>query len=157
MNRGMGQVPWVDRWSTQVQQTFGFLEDLGFRVVASGTYRLGDWTLLGDGCAGIHLDCDGDTRTLRVMLIRLEGNQLPEGWWERQTPRLTLGLREVAEILAPQSLTGESGLPPIEREADRAPHLRFWASVLQAVAADWLPGDRAWFDNVEVRLRDDDG
>lgn len=156
-NRGMGQVPWADRWSTQVQQTFGFLEDMGFRVVDSGTYRLGDWTLLGDGCAGIHLDCDGDTRTLSVMLIRLEGNQLPERWWERQTPRVTLGLREVAEILAPQSLAGESGLPPIEREADRAPHLRFWASALQAVAADWLQGDRTWFDNVEVRLRDDDG
>jgi hypothetical protein len=130
---------------------------MGFRVVDSGTYRLGDWTLLGDGFAGIHLDCDGDTRTLSVMLIRLEGNQLPERWWERQTPRVTLGLREVAEILAPQSLAGESGLPLIEREADRAPHLRFWASALQAVAADWLQGDRTWFDNVEVRLRDDDG
>ena len=143
------KVPRVERWSAQVQQTFGFLEKLGFRVVDSGTYRLGDWTLYGNGYAGVHLDCDGDNRTLDVMLIRLEGNQLPERWWERHAPRDTLRLGEVAEILAPQSLTGQSDLPPIEREADRAPHLVFWSSVLQASAADWLHGDRTWFDKVE--------
>ena len=85
-------------------------------------------------------DSDGDTRSLEVKLIRLDDNQLPARWWERQNPRVRLRQREVAEALAPQSLTGESGLPPIEREADRAPHLQFWASVLQAVAADWLHG-----------------
>jgi hypothetical protein len=47
----------------------------------------------------------------------------------------------------------ESDLPPLEREADRAPRLQFWALVLRAVAAEWLSGDRAWFDNVESRLR----
>jgi hypothetical protein len=66
---------------------------------------------------------------------------------------VTLGLREVAELLAPQSLAGEANLPPIEREADRAPNLRFWASVLQAVAADWAHMDEAWYDSIEARLR----
>jgi hypothetical protein len=158
LNQKMGlQVPRADKWPTQVQQAFGFLEKLGFRVVDNGTYRLGDWTLLGNGYAGIHLDSDGDTRSLQVKLIRLDNNRLPARWWERQIPRVTLGLREVAETLAPQSLTGESGLPPIEHEADRAPHLQFWASVLQAVAADWLQGDRTWLDNVESRLRGESG
>lgn len=154
---GRLQVPRADRWPAQVQEAFGFLEELGFRVVDSGTYRLGDWTLFGNGYAGIHIDSDGDTRSLEVKLIRLDDNQLPARWWERQNPRVRLRQREVAEALAPQSLTGESGLPPIEREADRAPHLQFWASVLQAVAADWLHGDRAWFDNVEAQLRGQDG
>jgi hypothetical protein len=158
LNQRMGlQVPRADRWPTQVKLAFGFLEDLGFQVVDGGTYRLGDWTLLGNGYAGIHLDCDGDTHSLEVALIRLDDDQLPAGWWEPQTPRVMLRLREVAETLAPQSLTGESALPPIEREADRAPHLQFWASVLQAVAADWLQGDRTWFDYVESRLRGGDG
>jgi len=136
---------------------FGFLEEHGFRVVDSGTYRLGDWTLFGNGYAGIHIDSDGDTRSVQVKLMRLDDNQLPARWWDRQIPRVSLRLREVAEVLAPRSLIGESGLPPIEREADRAPHLRFWASALQAVAADWLHGDRTWFDNVEARLRGEDG
>jgi hypothetical protein len=149
----MGSLPEVDQWGSQVRVAFGFLEEMGFRIVDSGTYRLGDWTLFGNGYAGIHLDCDGDTRTLQVTLIHLDGNQLPERWWERQAPRVALRLRAVAEILAPQSLTGESSLPPIEREADRARHLRFWSSVLQAVATDWLQGDRTWFAGVESRLR----
>jgi hypothetical protein len=147
------RVPTADRWPTQLQEAFGFLEELGFRVVDSGTYRLGNWTLFGNGYAGIHIDCDGDTRSLQVKLIRLDDNQLPARWRERQNPRVRLTLREVAETLAPRSLTGESGLPRIEREADRAPHLQFWASVLQAVAADWLHGDRTWFYTVEARLR----
>jgi hypothetical protein len=154
---GRLQVPRADRWPTQVQEAFGFLEELGFRVVDSGTYRLGDWTLFGNGYAGIHIDCDGDTRSLQVKLIRLDDNQLPARWREPQIPRIRLTLREVAEMLAPQSLIGESGLPPIEREADRAAHLQFWAFVLQVVAADWLQGDRTWFDNVERRLRREDG
>lgn len=151
------QVPRADRWPAQVQDAFAFLEEFGFRVVDGGTYRLGDWTLFGSGLAGIHIDSDGDTRSLEVKLIRLDDNQLPARWWERQNPTVTLRLREVAEVLAPQSLTGESGLPPIEREADRAPHLLFWASVLQAAAADWLHGDRAWFENVDAQLRARDG
>jgi len=154
---GQRRVPRADRWSTQVQEAFGFLEELGFRVVDSGTYRLGDWTLFGNGYAGIHLDSDGDTRSVAVKLMRLDDNELPARWWDRQIPRVRLRLSEVAEMLAPQSLIGESGLPPIEREADRAPHLQFWAFVLQAVAADWLHGDRTWFDNVEARLRGEDG
>jgi hypothetical protein len=149
----MGQLPWADRWSTQVQQAFGFLEQHGFRIVDGGTYRLGNWTLFGNEGAGVHLDCDGDTRSLAVMLACLDGDQLPQRWWERQTPRVTLGLREVAVVLAPGSLAGEADLPPIQREADRAPHLRFWAAVLQAAAADWLNGDSTWWDTVEVRLR----
>jgi hypothetical protein len=150
----MGSLPATDEWASQVQQAFGFLEEIGFRIVDSGTYRLGDWTLLGNGSAGIKLDSDGDTRTLDVMLIQLENNRIPERWWEPQSPRVALRLRAVAEILAPQSLDGAAGLPPIEREADRAPHLKFWASVLQGVAADWLHGDRTWFDKVDARLSD---
>lgn len=140
-----------------MREAFGFLEELGFSVVDGGTYRLGDWTLLGNGNAGVHIDCDGDTRSLAVTLIRLADNQLPARWWERRSPRVRMGLREVAEVLAPQSLIGESDLPPLDREADRAPHLRFWATVLQAAAADWLRGDRTWFDQAERRLRGDDG
>lgn len=154
---GSLQVPAADRWPAQVQQAFGFLEGLGFQTVDTGTYRLGDWTLLGNGYAGIRLDCDGDTRSLQVTLIYLDDNQLPARWREHQIPRVSLGLREVAEMLAPRSLTGHSGLPPIEREADRAPHLQFWAFVLQAVAGDWLEGDRTWFDNAESRLRGGNG
>lgn len=150
----MLRVPEADRWPRQVHEAFGFLEELGFRVVDTGTYRLGDWTLFSNGYAGIHIDCDGDTRTLEVTLIRIDDGQFPPRWWERQIPRVTLGLREVADVLAPQSLIGESGLPRLEREADRAAHLLFWASVLRAVANDWLQGDRDWFDTVERRVRE---
>ena len=150
------QLPEADRWPRQVQEAFGFLDELGFRVVDSGTYRLGDWTVLGNGYAGIHLDCDGDCRSVAVTLLRLEGGESPARWWERQVPRVSLRLREVAEVLAPESLSGESDLPPLEREADRAPHLQFWASVLEAVAADWLQGDQTWFDRTESRVREAD-
>jgi hypothetical protein len=155
MNEGaeLSQVPASDMWSAQVAEAFGFIEELGFRIVDSGTYRLGNWTLFGNGNTGIHLDCDGDTRSLEVRLIRLDDDQMPPRWWERQTPRVTLTLRVAAELLAPQSLAGEANLPPIVNEADRAPHLRFWAAVLQAVAADTFQGDRAWFDVIEGRLR----
>jgi hypothetical protein len=150
-------VPPADRWPAQVQEAFGFLGKLGFQVIDGGTYRLGDWTLLGNGDAGIHLDSDGDTRTVGVMLIRLDDGRLPARWWDGQmVPRVSLGLSGVTELLAPRALIGVSGLPPIEREADRAPHLRFWASVLQAVAADWLHGDPSWFVTIERRLRGDD-
>jgi hypothetical protein len=70
------------------------VEQLGFRVIDSGSYRLGNWTLFGN-----------------------------------------------------------VSLPSIEREADRAPHLRFWASVLQTVAGDWAHVDEAWYDSVETQLR----
>jgi hypothetical protein len=149
-------VPEADRWDRQIQDAFGFLGELGFQVVDSGTYRLGNWTVFGNGNAGIHLDCDGDCRSLDVTLIRLEGNQMPGRWWDRQVPRVSLGLREVASTLAPESLSGESDLPPIEREADRSPHLEFWASVLQAIAADWLHGDQTWFARTESRIRGSD-
>ena len=79
----------------------------------------------GNGYASVHLGSDGDCRSVAVTLIRLEDDQIPANWWERQVPRVSLGLREVAEKLAPQSLSGESALPPIEREADRASHLQF--------------------------------
>jgi hypothetical protein len=148
----LGGVPDADRWPVQVRASFGFVEELGFRVIDSGSYRLGDWTLFGNGSVGIKLDCDGDTRSLDAKLVRLENGHMPDRWWERQVPRVTLGLREVAELLAPQSLADEASLPPIEREADRAPHLHFWASVFQAVAADWVRVDSSWFDSVEGRL-----
>jgi len=150
---GVSEVPEADKWPVQVSAAFGFVEQLGFRVIDGGSYRLGNWTLFGNGPIGIHLDCDGDTRSLAVKLVRLENGHMPDRWWYRQVPRVTLSLREIAELLAPQSLTGEASLPPIEREADRAPHLRFWASVLQAVAADWKHLDGAWYDRVEARLR----
>ena len=54
-NGAASQVPRADRWPAQVQEAFGFLEELGFRVVDSGTYRLGEWTLFGNGYAGIHI------------------------------------------------------------------------------------------------------
>jgi hypothetical protein len=149
----VNEVPEADRWPVQVSVSFGFVEHLGFRVVDSGSYRLGNWTLFGNGSVGIHLDCDGDTRSLAVKLVRLENGHMPDRWWDRQVPRVTLGLHETAELLAPQSLTGEASLPQIEREADRAPHLRFWASVLQAVAADEPHLDGAWYDSVEPWLR----
>ncbi len=152
-----GQVPEADKWSAQLTEAFGFLDELGFRVVDSGTYRLGDWTLFSNGCAGVHLDCDGDTRSLKVTLMLLDNDQMPPQWWDRQIPRVALRLREVAELVAPESLVGEASLPPLKREADRAPYLRFWASVLQAVASDWLNGDRSWFDKMERRLRSELG
>jgi hypothetical protein len=149
----VSEVPEADRWAAQVSATFGFLEQLGFRVIDSGRYRLGNWTLLGNGSVGIHLDCDGDTRSLTVKLVRLKSGYMPDQWWDPQIPRVALSLRQIAELLAPESLSGEASLPPMEREADRAPHLRFWASVLQAVAADRAQLDGAWYDSVEARLR----
>jgi hypothetical protein len=149
----VSEVPEADRWPVQVSASFGFVEQLGFRVIDSGQYRLGNWTLFGNGSVGIHLDCDGDTRSLTVKLVRLESGHMPDRWWDRHIPRVTLSLREIAELLAPQSLTGEASLPAIEREADRAPNLRFWAAVLQAVAADRTHLDGAWYDSVEARLR----
>ena len=53
-------------------------------------------------------------------MIRLDDGQLPARWWESRIPRVSLRLREVAEVLAPQALIGVSALPPIEREADLA-------------------------------------
>ncbi|MHB1594565.1 MAG: hypothetical protein ACYCO9_13300 [Streptosporangiaceae bacterium] len=91
-----------------------------------------------------------------MTLICPEDDQIPANWWERQVPRVSLGLREVAEKLAPQSLSGEPALPPIEREADRASHHQFWASVLRTAAAGWLHGDRAWFEKTESRMRGGD-
>lgn len=149
----VSEVPEADRWPIQVNASFGFVEQHGFRVIDSGSYRLGNWTLFGNGSVGIHLDCDGDTRSLAVKLVRLESGHMPDRWWDRQVPRVTLSLRDIAELLAPQSLAGEVSLPPIEREADRAPHLRFWASVLETVAGDWAHVDEAWYDSVETRLR----
>lgn len=143
----------ADRWPVQVSASFGFVEQLGFQVIDSGTYRLGNWTLLGNGSVGIHLDCDGDTRSLTVKLVRLDNGRMPDRWWDRQVPRVTLKLSEVAELLAPSSLAGQASLPPIEREADRAYHLQFWAAVLQAVAGDQMHMNEAWYDSVEARLR----
>jgi hypothetical protein len=150
---GVSEVPEADRWPEQVSASFGFVEQLGFRVIDSGSYRLGNWTLLGNGSVGIHIDCDGDTRSLAVKLVRLENGHMPDQWWDRHIPQVTLSLREIAELLVPQSMRGEVNLPPIEREADRAPNLRFWASVLQAVAADGAHLDAAWYDSVEARMR----
>lgn len=149
----MNEVPEADRWPVQVNAAFGFVERLGFRVIDCGSYRLGNWTLFGNGSVGIHLDCDGDTRSLSIRLVRLENGHMPDRWWDRRVPRVTLSLREAAELLAPQSLAGEARLPPIEREADRAPNLRFWASVLQAVVAEGAHVDEAWYDSIEARLR----
>ncbi len=149
----MNQVPEADRWPVQVSASFGFVKQLGFRVIDGGSYRLGNWTLFGNGSVGIYLDCDGDTRSLAVKLVRLENGHMPDRWWDPQVPRVTLSLRDIAELLAPQSLAGEVSLPSIEREADRAPHLRFWGSVLQTVAGEGAHIDEAWYDSVETRLR----
>jgi hypothetical protein len=153
----MGQIPAADRWPTQLQVAFGFLDDLGFQVVDGGTYRLGEWILFGNGDVGIHVDCDGDCRSMEVKLIRLDDGRLPAQWWDRRIPGVVLRLREVAELLAPQALSGESDLPPLDRQANRPPSLQFWASVLQTVAPEWLRGDQAWFDNLDSRLRGGDG
>ena len=80
--------------------------------------------MFGNGDIGIHLDCDGDCRSLAVDLIRLEDGLLPALWWERRIPRVVLGLREVAELLAPQTLNGESDLSPLSELAQLSTHLR---------------------------------
>ena len=152
-----GGVPKADRWPVQVEGSFGFTEQLGFRVLGRGTYRLGNWTLLGNGDTGIKLDCDGDTRSLEVTLVRLKNDQMLPRWWEPHVPRARLKLRAVAELIAPESLADEASLPLINSEADRAPHLRFWASVLQAAATEWLHGDRTWLARVERQLRGEHG
>jgi hypothetical protein len=96
------RVPPADRWPAQVQKAFGFLGKLGFQVIDGGTYRLGDWTLLGNGDAGIHLDSDGGTRTAGLTLIRLDDGRLPARWWDGQmVPRVSLGLSGVTGLLAP--------------------------------------------------------
>ena len=46
------QVPETDKWTVQLEEAFGFLEVLGFRIADSGTYRLGDWTLSATATAG---------------------------------------------------------------------------------------------------------
>ena len=39
-----GRVPETDTRRAQVGEAFGFVGELGFRIVDSGTYRLGNWT-----------------------------------------------------------------------------------------------------------------
>jgi len=105
--------------------------------------------VLGNDFAGVALDADYDNNMVSAELFRLDDGRVPDLWWEPRTPRVRLGLREVAEVLAPGTLEGMSDLPRLRREADRAPHLRFWAGVLQAVAMPWLSGDREWFERME--------
>jgi hypothetical protein len=142
-------VPERDRWPAQVEEAFGFLFARGFRVIDRDTYRLGESSVIGNDFAGVHLDADYDSNVVSATLLRLDEGRVPDRWWERRAPRVGLGLREVAGVLAPGTLEGLSDLPALRREADRAPHLRFWAGVLQAVAMPWLKGDREWFDRTE--------
>jgi hypothetical protein len=126
---------------------------MGFHEIESDTYRLGRSSVLGNDYAGVHIDADADSGVAAVTLMRLRGGELPQSWWERKTPRETLGLREVAQLRAPALLEVASGLPRIRGEADRTPHLWFWAVVLQSVASPWLAGDESWFEQVEQDLR----
>lgn len=127
-----------DRWESQVGAAFGFLSPMGFHEIKSDTYRLGRSTVLGNNYAGVHIDADADSGTATVTLMRLRDGEIPESWWERKAPRETLGLREVTQLRAPALLEVCSGLPHIRAEADRTPHLWFWAVVLQSVASPWL-------------------
>ena len=110
-------------------------------MIDDSTYRLGEVTTLAKGDAGLVLDSDGDVRTVTAALVRLCDGALPEAWWESRNPRVRLDLEQVAAALAPDLLDGSAALPRIQREADRAAHLEYWATVLQAVAQPWLDGD----------------
>lgn len=145
-------VPKDDRWAAQVEAAFSYLFNQGFRVVYRDTYRLGEASTVGNQFAGVHLDADFDSNFVDATLLRLDHGQMPERWWAPQTPRVSLGLREVAAVLAPEVLDGIVDLPRLRREADRAPHLQFWSRALSRVAAPWLQGDREWFDRTERLL-----
>jgi len=141
-----------DSWPAQLEEAFGFLFSRGFRIIDGGTYRLGEWAVIGNDFAGVHLDGDADSQGFRATLLRLDQGRVPERWWEPRTPRVVLGLGEVARVLAPDSLEGRIDLPLLLNQSDRAPHLRFWAGVLQGVAMPWLSGDREWFDRTALEL-----
>jgi hypothetical protein len=145
-------VPEQDRWPAQLAQAFDFLFARRFRVINGGSYRLGEWAVIGNDFAGVYLDGDADNQMFHASLLRLDEGQVPDRLWEPRVPRIILSLGEVAEILAPDTLRGVSDLPALRNQADRAPHLRFWAEVLQAVAMPWLNGDREWFDRTELQL-----
>jgi len=142
-----------DSWPAQLEEAFGFLFSCGFRIIEGATYRLGEWAVIGNDFAGVYLDGDADSQMFRASLLRLDKGRVPDRRWEPRTPRVELGLGEVARVLAPDSLEGLRDLPVLLNQSDRAPHLRFWAGVLQAVAMPWLSGDREWFDRAELELR----
>lgn len=143
-----------DSWPAQLEEPFGFLFAFGFRILDGGTYRLGEWVLIGNDFAGVFLDGDADSQMFRASLVRLDAGRMPDRWWEPRTPRVVLGLGEVARLLAPDSLSGLRALPALINQSDRAEHLSFWAGVLQAVALPWLSGDREWFTRTEAELSD---
>jgi hypothetical protein len=130
----MTSVPEQDRWPAQLDEPFGFLFARGFRVIDGGTYRLGEWAVIGNDFAGVHLDGDADNQMFHASLLRLDEGRVPDRLWEPRVPRVSLRLGEVAKILAPDTLRGITDLPALRNEVDRAPHLKFWAGVLQAVA-----------------------
>ncbi len=130
--------------------SFGFLFDLGFHVVGHSRYRLGESWTVGDDVVGVRLDSDSDGGPrVSAMFVRLRGGLVPDDWWQRHRPLPTMDVADVAAVLAPETLTGRSALLPVRREADRLPHLEFWAGVVQVVAAPWLRGDRDWYDRTE--------
>ena len=141
-----------DQWPAQLEGPFGFLFTRGFRVIASSEYRLGEWTVLANDFAGLFLDGDADSQAFRAAAVRLDQGRLPERWLTAQSPPVMLSLKEVADLLAPDSLRGLADLPPLSTQSDRLPHLKFWARVLQAVAAPWLDGDREWFERTARQL-----
>jgi len=145
-------VPREDRWPAQVQEAFAFLFDRGFVVLDRSTYRLGESSVIAKSNAGVALDADFDAQLVSARLIRLQDGSRPDRWWENRTPRCSMDLGEVARVLAPESRQVQGELPRLRAEADRAPHLRFWASVLRAVASPWLEGDERWFDRTAQLL-----
>lgn len=116
-----------DSWPAQLEEAFGFLFDRGFRIIDGDTYRLGEWAVIGNDFAGVYLDGDADSQMFRASLFRLDEGRVPERWWKPRTPRMVMGLDEVASLLAPDVLAGRLELPLLVNQSDRAPHLGFWA------------------------------
>ncbi len=141
-----------DRWPAQLGGPFGFLFARGFRVIAGSEYRLGEWTLLPNDFAGLHLKGDAAAQRVEAAVVRLDQGRLPERWLIPRMPQVMLGLREVAELLAPELLRGLAALPPLRNQSDRLPHLMFWAHVLQAIATPLLNRDEEWFERTAHQL-----
>lgn len=128
-------VPRRDRFPAQVERAFAALFERGFVVADRSRFRMGETLTLATGGRVVHLDSDGDSRTIDVRIERRPAGDVP-----------ALRLDDVTWVLAPDLLGGRRGLPRLVREADRAPHLEYWAGVLEAVVAPWLDGDDEWWD-----------
>lgn len=138
-------VPRRDRFTAQAERAFVSLLGRGFVVADRSSYRLGETLTLAKGSRGVNVDADYDCNVVRVDLR-------PQPWAGYGAPHLDL--EEVARALAPELLDGHRALPRLVREADRAPHLEFWAGVLEVVAGAWLDGDDDWWERTAPLVAD---